>query len=110
MEFKVTEKAMRSSSPERQCFYCKEPVGQPHKENCPTIMKNVRIRMSVEYEIAVASLWDKEMIECARNEPGWCQSNAIAELEDLAKEKGCHCGMFTFEYLNDTSDPYLLED
>jgi hypothetical protein len=62
--------------------------------------------MTVEYEVAEPASWDKEQIESRRNEGSWCCDNAMDELERLP---GCLCGQAHFEYLGDTSDPYLCE-
>ena len=108
-EFIVTEKAMRPASSARRCFYCNQDIGQPHKEDCVMIAKKVKVRAIIEYEVEVPSTWEKENVEFQRNEGSWCASNMIGELEELDEEKGCLCPDVEFEYLEDTSGPFLRE-
>ncbi len=108
--FTVTEKAMRPASPERRCLYCKQAIGENHKDSCVLVMKRVKVRMTVEYEIEVPASWDKHMIEFHRNEGSWCSSNAISELERAFDSgDGCMCNAAEFEYIGGDSDPYLDE-
>lgn len=107
--FKVTEKAMRPASRERRCFYCNQPVGSMHKDDCVLISKKVKMRMIVEYDVLVPSTWTKEQIEFHRNDSSWCASNVISELEELDKEDRCLCGIARFEYLGE-DDKLLLNE
>lgn len=100
---------MRPASPLEECFYCGEPIGEFHKSECVLINKKVKIKMIVEYEIAVPNDWDQEEIEFHRNEGTWCSDNALDELEEIAREDGCLCQKTTFEFVEVTSDPYLDE-
>lgn len=88
-----------------RCFYCQANVGTPHAHECVKVVKKVRVRMVVEYEIEVPSHWQKFNVEFQRNEGSWCADNAIEELEALAAEKGCLCDEVQFEYLGDVSGP-----
>lgn len=108
-KFKVTKKAMRPASPERQCFYCQQPIWSDHKDDCVLINKKVKVRMIVEYEVEVPASWGKEDIEFHRNEGTWCTDNALIELDELDNEKGCLCGITKFEYIGEESDPFLDE-
>ena len=105
----VTEAAMRPASSKPECFYCKVPLGGIHHNTCATIRKKVMVRMTVEYEVDVPAHWDSNMVNYHRNEGGWCGGNAIEELQDLAGESECLCGFVKFDYLRDTSEPFLNE-
>ena len=107
--FNVTEKAMRPASKERHCFYCGQDIGQKHKTDCVLVQKNVRIKVSVEYEIKVPNSWDKAQVEFHRNEGSWCCSNIITELMALDEKQGCICNFAKIEFLNDVSEGYLNE-
>ena len=107
--FKVTEKAMRPASPNRECFYCKQPVGGEHKADCVLVQKTVLVQASIEYEVTVPASWNEEDILFHRNESSWCQSNIIRELEEL-DDRGCLCEKVTFEYpAQREGEPFLSE-
>ena len=97
-QFIVTEKAQRPADMNGCCFYCQQPIGQPHKPDCVLISKTVKVRAIIEYKISVPSDWDEHAIEFHRNESSWCADNMIRELEELRKgEGGCLCNYVEFE-------------
>lgn len=110
MQFIVTEKAQRPADPNSgKCFYCRQPIGAPHKADCVLINKKVKVRMIVEYEVEVPADWDKQQIEFHRNDGSWCSDNALYELGKLSEQNGCLCSVMEFECLNDQGEPYLDE-
>lgn len=103
-EFIVTEKAKRPAKPdENGCFYCQRPIGQPHKTDCVLVRKNVKVKLTIEYEIVVPAFWDEHDIEFHRNESSW------DELEKIDKER-CLCSITKFKYIENTSEEYLQEE
>ena len=108
MRFIVTEKAQRPADMNGHCFYCQQPIGSAHEDDCVLVKKRVKVRMTVEYEVEVPARWDKEQIEFHRNEGSWCSDNALAELEELEGD-GCLCPITEFEYLGGDSEPFLGE-
>jgi len=83
-----------------ECFYCRQKVGTPHKQDCVIPSRKVKVRYSFDIEIEVPWEWDKHMIEFSRGESSWCASNAIEELEKYESEsEGCLCGVFDCEVL-----------
>lgn len=111
MNFTVTDNAMRPASDCRECFYCHQPVGSTHKDDCVLIRKKVKVRMTAEYEVEVPHWWGKEMIEFERNDGSWCATNAIEELEELAEEQEnrCLCEHIHFDCVDDRGVKYLKE-
>jgi len=111
ISFTVTEKAMRPASDRRRCFYCQQPIGEPHKPGCVLVKKRVKMRMTVEYEVEVPAAWGKEQIEFHRNASSWCANNAISELEEYFDDEAreCMCGSSEFDYLGGDTPPYLHE-
>jgi hypothetical protein len=107
--YPVTAEAMRPASSNRECFYCKEPVGGRHKPDCVLILKKVKVRLTIEYDIEVPDSWDDYMVEFSRNDGSWCADNLIGELERLRDSRDCLCGVAHFKYLADTSGPFLRE-
>jgi len=124
-DFVVTEKAMRPASDERRCFYCHQPIGGVHDDDCVLVCRKVYVRMEVIYPVEVPAFWDKDMVEFHRNESSWCKSNAVDELHELFcqppirslrdmlenPDAQCMCGSATFEYVEDVDgEVYLKED
>lgn len=110
MPFLVTAKASTRRPAEPRCFYCEQPIGTEHKDDCVFVSKRVKLRLTVEYEVRVPAHWDKNLIEFSRNDGSWCASNLVDELQDIAEREGCLCNTGAeFEYLADASEPYLEE-
>lgn len=109
MKFVVTESAMRPASKDRQCFYCQQPIGAHHKDDCVLVKKTVRVRMVVEYDIEVPAFWDSDLVESHRNEGSWCADNAIEELQKIQEIDGCLCHRTHFEHVSDAGGIYLEE-
>lgn len=111
MSFEVTEKAMRPASTARQCFYCQQPVGANHTDDCVLVVRLVKVRITMEIEIEVPASWDKELIEFARNDGSWCSSNIVRDIEraiDRA-ENQCICDRTNVEYIDDAGEPFVRE-
>lgn len=108
-KFEVTSKAKSPSDSHDRCFYCRKSIGDYHDDDCVFIIKKVKIRMTVEYHVEVPAHWHKESVEFHRNDSSWCANNAISELEELTKGDNCICAATSFEYLQDSSEPYLKE-
>lgn len=98
----VTPDCERPNRMDGTCFYCYEPIGGLHKDDCVCFTKKVKVRAIIEYEIEVPNFWGKGNIEFHRNEGSWCSSNIIEELEALDK-KDCLCGCTTFEFVSDVN-------
>jgi len=105
----VTKKSMRPASKLRRCFYCKEDVGQQHKEDCVCIVKKARVKLTIEYDIEIPEHWNKEILEYFRNDGTWCANNLIDELAELTEGDNCLCLLAKYEYLRHVSEPYLNE-
>ncbi len=106
-DFIVTEAAKRPVDPRATCcFYCRQPIGSPHERDCVLILRRVRIKMTVEYEIDAPATWDSRLIDFSRNESSWCASNALAELEKI---EPCLCGHAQFELVKVVGEPFLAE-
>lgn len=109
--FLVSASAQRPARMDGTCFYCSQPIGVAHKPSCVLIVKKVRVRMTVEYDIEVPDNWTKDNVEFHRNESSWCAGNMMSELEALGHpETGCLCGKVHFTYLNDVSGPFVNEE
>jgi len=110
--FKVTKSAMRPASKEQECFYCHQPIGENHKEDCVLIKKKVKILMRVVYLRSVPASWSRSEIEFYLNDSSWCANNALDELSEIFdRENGeCMCSSSTFDYVSEDSEPFLEEN
>jgi len=109
-EYRVTPEAMRPASDELRCFYCHEAVGGMHKDDCVLIMKLVKVRLTLEYEVPFPAHWTAHDVEFQRNDGSWCAGNLVGELARLsADNEGCLCNSAHYEYIGEASDPYLSE-
>jgi hypothetical protein len=107
----VTRAAMRPASKREECFYCHQPIGADHKPECVLILKMVKVRMIVEYELDTPSSWDKEMIESYYNGEDDDKGNLpLAEFEwkALAESRRRIFGI-RFKYLRDRGGEFLEE-
>lgn len=109
MAFLVTEAAQRPLGMDGTCFYCRQPIGAEHKDDCVLIKKTVKVRLTIEYDVDVPSHWDAHSVEFHRNGSGWCADNLVRELQNLAEREGCLCSVAHFDYLADTSGLTLEE-
>lgn len=77
-----------------RCFYCGHALGDRHKDDCVCVVRHVRIRLTVEYNVEVPADWDEGMILFHRNEGTWCASNFIDELDKRFGDESdaCMCG------------------
>ena len=100
---------MRPASDDIACFYCKQPVGGEHKDDCVLLERKVRVMMFVDYEITVPNSWTPQMIESHRNDGSWCSSNAIGELQAISKSEGCLCinERVNFKFLSEVPDSQI---
>lgn len=102
----VTRKAMRPVSSQEQCFYCHQPIGQHHKDDCVLIQKKVKLQATIVYTYSVPAHWTKDDIEFHYNESTWCACNLIPVFQDM----DCLCPVTTITYLQDESSAYLGEE
>lgn len=94
MKFTVTEKAQRPAQMNGTCFYCDQPIGSEHKQECVLIKKRVRLLTTIEFETVFPAHWDKSQCETLEYE------DILGELPAGAKIK--------VECLDETA-PYLSE-
>lgn len=105
---KEDDTGIRPSGKPDECFYCHSKVGEPHKYDCVTVVKRVKMRATIEYETEVPVHWDKEMIEFKYNDGCWCADHIVEELKSyvdyLNKIGGCLCGLCEIELIEDEDE------
>lgn len=111
-QFLVTEAAMRpAGNGARRCFYCHSAIGSPHKEDCVTIRREWRVRVTFEIDLDMPASWDREMVDFHLHESSWCASNIANEIERLdAKNKPCLCRTFSAELVAESDVAFLSGD
>ena len=110
-KFLVSKKAVGKDSHLNVCFYCREKVGNSHKDECVLVVKTVKIQATIEYDIQVPASWDKHLIEFQRNDGSWCADNMIEELQEIADRKNsCLCNHVKFKCISDEGKPRLNEN
>jgi len=99
---------IRPAGNPNECFYCRQKIGQEHKEDCAVVTKEVIMEYSIQIPIRVPYHWDEENMNFHKNGSSWCANNAIREVWDfikkLKKDGDCLCDAFSASYV-ETSDP-----
>jgi hypothetical protein len=99
-KFPVTEAAMRLASSRRDCFYCDEPVGGHHKDDCVLLRRKTRVAFTVELDLDEVADWGDDMIASHYTSGSWCGSNLVQMLENLLEERHCLCGLVKAEVVS----------
>ena len=100
MGIKVMEDSIRPAGEPDKCFYCGEPLGGNHKENCVMVQRDIVIEATFRIVVSVPAFWDKDLIEFHFNESSYCADNLIDVLKDNAKER-CLCDRTEVVYLGE---------
>lgn len=100
---KRNDTGIRPAGKPDECFYCHSKVGEPHKFDCVTVVKRVKMRATIEYETNVPVSWDKAITEFYYNDGHWCANNIVNELQcyiDYLNENGsCLCSQCKIEVI-----------
>lgn len=110
MKFKVTEKAMRPASDKKRCFYCKENIGDVHKDDCVLIRKKVKLKMVFEFEDKVPSYWDDHLVDFHYNDSSWCANNITDIIDNISEKDGCICNHVNFNMISMSEDRFINEN
>lgn len=107
----VDEQAERPNGERGECFYCRQPIGERHKDGCVIRTRRVRVKATIEYEVEVPADWDASMIDFHFNESSWCTDNILDDLsKDInrreAEGRECLCGSAEFDYLGEVGDRF----
>lgn len=103
---KKNDYGIRPAGKPDECFYCHSKVGEPHKFNCVTVCKMVKLRATIDYEYPIPISWDKNRIENHYNLGTWCANNLIEDLKDYIeyideKDGSCLCYRSKVEVIED---------
>lgn len=97
----VEDYGIRPAGKPNECFYCHEPKGGTHKQNCVIRHRTVVVEVRMELVIDKPENWSPEDIEFFFNESSSCQSNIIDRLVELRDRLGCLCGLIDTTYLRE---------
>ena len=79
-----------------ECFYCKEKVGQHHREFCVLRTRTVVVKATYEILVQVPQGWNAEDIEFHYTGSSSCANNLLNLLDEQAErlnnDGGCMCG------------------
>jgi hypothetical protein len=97
-----------------RCFYCKEPVGKPHEQECVRVSKLTRWRVLCDgkpvgwFNEYLPHWWGRHEMEFRMNEGSWCSDNCLdgrvewdtVEPPELGRiaENDCSCHLLSFEF------------
>lgn len=103
---KKNDYGIRPAGKPDECFYCRSKVGEPHKFDCVTVCKMVKLRATIDYEYPIPISWDKNRIENHYNLGTWCANNLIEDLKDYIeyideKDGSCLCYRSKVEVIED---------
>ena len=97
----VTKDNVAPAREDGTCFYCMQPIGQKHKQECVSVHKKVLIELKINLEMEWPAGWDKAQVEYRMNEHTYCMDNIIDQLQQKSQEDGCVCSIISAKYLND---------
>ena len=102
----VDSTATRAAGDSRQCFYCHQPIGEPHSSVCVLVCKLVRFEVFLDdVSVGMWSVWepwhwdeamsnfhknqgDEAMSNFDKNQGGWCAGNFLDHLERVEWKPG----------------------
>lgn len=113
-EFTVTAAAERPGNVKPgQCFYCHQPIGSFHGDECVLIEKQVQVDLKLRYCVMVPAHWTAGDVEFHRNEGSWCADNLVEELQKIRDQGNevdeCLCNDAKFTFVGESSGRHLNE-
>jgi hypothetical protein len=109
------DNGIRPAGKSNECFYCKQKVGQLHKQDCVTVTSVLRFNVLMNdkvvgtFEQHEPYSQDLDTIMFRLNEGSWCADNCLDDvdwnddtippmIEEYIKKKGCSCSLLSFEF------------
>jgi hypothetical protein len=94
-----------------QCFYCGQPVGAEHKEDCVCRVKVVMVEVTMTIPRVVPASWGADDVDFKLNESSWCANNIASDIGEymaaMSDEAPCMCGAFHGKFLRDATEEDL---
>jgi len=117
-DWPVTEDDVRPAGEPDHCFYCDQPLGGQHHEDCVIRKRTIVVAATITLVIDVPECWDERQIDFYHNEGTWCSSNLIDDLVEFNEknEDECYCNCMLIGYLREATEedearyPVLADD
>lgn len=105
--FVTEDNGPRPAGKPDECFYCQQPLGGEHAQDCTLRLKVVMVKIELTMPRVVPASWDTEMVDFHLNDSSWCSDNIGNDIMCYldAKEEGapCLCGKFYGTCLGDAT-------
>lgn len=89
--FHVTQaNGVRPGGKQDRCFYCQQPLGTPHKDDCVCRSKTVMLDVRVRLVRSVPASWSSGNILFHCNESGSCCNNILDDIDALSERLDAH--------------------
>lgn len=86
------------------CFYCHQPIGSRHKEDCVIPRKTCVVDFTIRLVTSEPAHWPKEMIEGHYNLGSWCCDNLLRMIEQYQEQTGrCLCNLTTASFVREAT-------
>jgi hypothetical protein len=98
------------------CFYCSQPMGAKHKDDCVIVSKSVVLHVAIEVVVNVPRHWNEATINLVRNAGTWCKGNLLNDLgawvTNKSEDAPCGCGCTEIKFVRDAceADHHQLPD
>lgn len=83
---------VRPARDDGTCFYCRRPLGSPHKDDCVIVCRWVDVTVTLKLRTEIPAYQSKEQAEFAWNEGIWCVDNLVHALASIEDDVDCFCG------------------
>lgn len=104
----VGDHGIRPAGPQDRCFYCHQPKGAVHLDECVIRTRTVVVRFTVELVIDEPESFTEKDINFQFNESSWCADNLADMLADNVKRTGdadfgCLCEVVSAAYVREAT-------
>ena len=103
--WKVIEGDNRPAGPADWCFYCRQPHGTQHKEDCVIRQRTIVVRTTIDRVVEVPEYYTLEDIRFYLSKGTGCADNGVEEIHSMVKRLDsagkCSCHLTTTEYVRE---------
>lgn len=102
--YAVRPKDERPARQDGTCFYCGQPIGGHHADDCVIPQKTCVVDFTIRLVTSEPAYWNKDNIEFHYNESSWCADNLMGYLEEFENNTGrCMCGLVSAEFIREAT-------
>lgn len=107
----TAENGPRPAGKPDQCFYCGQPLGAEHANDCVCRVKVVMVEVTMQIPRVVPASWPPGIVNFHLNDSSWCADNIGNDLERYLAAKSddapCMCGRFHGKFLREATEADL---